>query len=381
MMPMHARNMAIILTAAVTLSAGSGLAADSRFEIDLKELPKAAAPLPAKSGHLPAKAVRKSAPKASSVRHVATDGNVRYTVKPGDHIFKILMRDFGLSNQQSERIIPEIARLNGIDDIRRLRVGQELVIPLTPSKRAVRHDTRSASEPEPAPLPAETAEPSAVEQAPSPVTAPAPQLQPDTASPAVPPPVTPLAEQVNAPAPQAAPVPDRPAQAVRVALHPVLAKDMDGMVDRLLDLLAPGWGRNRIVETGRESTDGSYMSIKVDRFFEQLGHRYIVSSESDPLTLTMLRLLEVKGDRVINIGREDGVTAVASRLAAKMELPRREGDFRVKCLDLPGGEFQLRGVWVSPAAPYGQQLLITGDQVPNCTAELLSGGEPPLAVK
>ena len=380
MMPMHARNMAIILTAAVTLSAGSGLAADSRFEIDLKELPKAAAPLPAKSGHLPAKAVRKSAPKASSVRHVATDGNVRYTVKPGDHIFKILMRDFGLSNQQSERIIPEIARLNGIDDIRRLRVGQELVIPLTPSKRAVRHDTRSASELEPA-LPAETAETSAVEQAPSPVTAPAPQLQPDTASPAVPPPVTPLAEQVNAPAPQTAPVPDRPAQAVRVALHPVLAKDTDGMVDRLLDLLAPGWGRNRIVETGRESTDGSYMSIKVDRFFEQLGHRYIVSSESDPLTLTMLRLLEVKGDRVINIGREDGVTAVASRLAAKMELPRREGDFRVKCLDLPGGEFQLRGVWVSPAAPYGQQLLITGDQVPNCTADLLSGGEPPLAVK
>jgi hypothetical protein len=112
-----------------------------------------------------------------------------------------------------------------------------------------------------------------------------------------------------------------------------------------------------------------------------LGHRYIVNSESDPLTLTMLRLLEVNGDRVINIGREDGVTAIASRLVAKMELPRREGRFRVKCLDLPGGELQLQGVWVSPAAPYGQQLLITGDQVPKCTAELLSGGEPPLAVK
>jgi len=366
----------MILTAALTLSAGSGLAADSRFEIDLKELPKAAAPLPAKSGHLPAKAVRKHAPKASSVRHVATDGNVRYTVKPGEHIFKILMRDFGLSNQQAERIIPEIARLNGIDDIRRLRVGQELLIPLTPSKRAAKHDTRSVAEP--APPPAETAERSAVELATVPVTAPA---SPDTASPAVPPPASPSPEQVNAPAPQAAPVPDRPAQAVRVALHPVLAKDMDGIVDRLLDLLAPGWGRNRIVETGRESTDGSYMSIKVDRYFEQLEHRYIVNSESDPLTLTMLRLLEVKGDRVVNIGREEGVAAVTSRLAAKMELPRREGDFRVKCLDLPGGEFQLRGVWVSPAAPYGQQLLITGDQVPNCTAELLSGGEPPLAVK
>jgi hypothetical protein len=380
MMPTQSKTMAMILTAALSLTTGSGNAADSRFEIDLKELPKVTAPHPAKSEQLPSKAVKKASPRTSP-RHVATDGNVRYTVKPGDHIFKILMRDFGLSNQQAERIIPEISRVNGIDDIRRLRVGQELIIPLTPSKRAAKRDTRSVDEPAAAPLPAETEESPAAAQAAPQVTSPAPQQQSDTALPAVPPPAKPAPEQVTAPAPQTAPAPDRPAQAVRVVVHPVQAKDMDGIVDILLDLLAPGWGRNRIVETGRESTDGSYMSIKVDRYFEQLGHRYIVNSESDPLTLTMLRLLEVNGDRVINIGREDGVTAIASRLVAKMELPRREGRFRVKCLDLPGGELQLQGVWVSPAAPYGQQLLITGDQVPKCTAELLSGGEPPLAVK
>ncbi|TWJ18969.1 LysM peptidoglycan-binding domain-containing protein [Geobacter argillaceus] len=380
MMPTQSLHMAIILAAALSLSVASGQAADSRFEIDLKELPKATASHPARSGHLPSQAAKKTSPK-TSVRHVATDGNVRYTVKSGDHIFKVLMRNFGLSNQQAERLIPEIARVNGIDDIRRLRVGQELLIPLTQSKRTVKHDTRSGTEPEPAPLPAQTAEPSAEGPATPPETAPSPQQQPGTALPAVPPAVSPAPEQAIAPAQQTAPHPDRPAQSIRVAVHPVPAKDMNGIVDILLDLLAPGWGRNRIVETGRESTDGSYISIKVGRYFEQSGHRYIVNSESDPLTLTMLRLLEVNGDRVINIGREEGVTAVTSRLVAKMELPRREGSFRVKCLDLPGGDFQLQGVWVSPAAPYGQQLLITGDQVPKCTAELLSGGELPLAGK
>ena len=380
MMPTKPMEMAIILAAALSLSAGSVPAADSRFEIDLRELPKAAAPHPARSEHLPAKAGKRPAPKPS-VRHVPADGNVRYTVKPGDHIFKILMRDFGLSNQQAERIIPEVARLNGIDDIRRLRVGQELAIPLTPSKRAVKPATRSVAESEPAPLPAESAEPSAEAQA-APVTAPLPQQQSVVPSAASVPAAAPSPVEVAVPAPQAVPASVVPAgQPVRVAVHPVRAKDPDGIVDLLLDILAPGWGRNRIVETGRESTDGSYMSIKVERYFEYLGHRYIVNSESDPLTLTMLRLFEVNGDRVINIGREEGVAAITSRLAAKMELPRREGDFRVKCLDLPGGEFRVQGVRVSPASPYGRQLLITGDQVPECTAELLSGGEPPLAGK
>ncbi len=158
-----------------------------------------------------------------------------------------------------------------------------------------------------------------------------------------------------------------------VVLCPVPARERDGLVDALLDLLAPGWVRNRIVEGGKESTDGSYVSIKVNRYFEHLGYRYIVNTESDPLTLTLLRLLEVQGDRVITIGANEGAIGIAARIAAKMELSQEEGTFRVKCLEPPGGEASVRGIRISPAAPYGQQLLITEDQVPKCTAELLAG--------
>ena len=367
MMPTHPMNRAIFLATALSLAGVSTEAADTRFEIDLKELPRATAP--AKSVRPPLPPSRKTSPK-SSIQHLTADGTVRYTVKPGDHIFKILVRDFGLSNQQAERIIPDIARLNGIGDIRRLRVGQELVIPLPPSpEKAGKFEPTGGTEKEPSPPPAQAETPLAKVQAAPLTTAPSPQPGPGSASPTVQPP-TPASPALNL-----------PAQTVRVNVCPVPAKDMDGIVDTLLDLLAPGWGRDRIVEAGWESTDGSYMSIKVARYFEHLGHRFIVNSKNDPLTLAMLRVLEVKGDRVINVGREEGVHAVAARLVAKMELPRQEGSFRVKCLDLPGGELQVQGVWVSPDAPFGQQLLITEDQVPACTAELLTGGEPPLVVK
>ena len=376
MMPTHSTYGVILLAALLCLASGSGQAADSRFEIDLKELP-ASAPSPAKGGHQPAKPGKRSAPQPSN-RRAIPDGTIRYTVKPGDHIFKILMRDFGLSNQQAERIIPDIARQNGIDDIRRLRVGQELLISLTPSRRAEKPaKARPDATPEPA-LPARATEQPAEITAPVPPSAPSPPPKQEAALPAASPPVPPLTEQPSVPAPPATPPLDQPARQVRVAVRSLHAPDMSSSLDILLDLLAPGWGRNRIVETGRDSNDGSYMSIKVDRYFEYLGHRFIVNSENDPLTLTLLRLLEVNGARVVNIGSEEGIAAVASTLVAKMELARREGSFRVKCLDQGGGEYRLQGIWVAPAPPFGQQQLITADQVPGCTAELLDNSEPPV---
>ena len=381
MMPAQSMNRAIFLAAALSLAGVSTEAADARFEIDLKELPRATAPHPAKSVHPPLPAGKKTATRAS-IQPGTADSRVRYTVKPGDHIFKILIRDFGLSNQQAKRIIPDIARLNGIVDIRRLRVGQELVIPLPPSpERTGKFEPTGGTEREPSPPPAQAEAPLAEVQAAPLTAAPSPQPVPGAASPTVQPPTPPLPEQSSVPVPHASPALNLPAQTVRVDVSPVPANDMDGGVDTLLDLLAPGWERDRIVEAGRESTDGSYMSIKVARYFEHLGHRYIVNSKNDPLTLTMLRVLEVKGDRVINVGRDEGVPAVVARLVAKMELPVHEGSFRVKCLDFPGGELQVQGVLVSPAGPYEQQLLITGDRVPACAAELLTGGEPSLVVK
>lgn len=52
-----------------------------------------------------------------------------YTVKPGDHLAKILMHDYGMSNKEAESFIEEIKIENNIYDIKRLKAGQKINIP------------------------------------------------------------------------------------------------------------------------------------------------------------------------------------------------------------------------------------------------------------
>ena len=52
-----------------------------------------------------------------------------YIVRQGDNLFKILMHEYGLSNDEAEAFIEEICRKNNIYDIRRLKIGQKIVIP------------------------------------------------------------------------------------------------------------------------------------------------------------------------------------------------------------------------------------------------------------
>lgn len=52
-----------------------------------------------------------------------------YTVKRGDNLFKIMMRNYGLSNDEAEAFIEEVRLENNILDIKRLKVGQKIVVP------------------------------------------------------------------------------------------------------------------------------------------------------------------------------------------------------------------------------------------------------------
>src|SRR5512137_1026325 len=113
----------LLLGAAIVLVApGLCRAMDPKFELDVKSLDQKATAPAAKAAVAP-----KAAPAARSAATGSGEG--LYTVKPGDHLFKILMYEFGLSNRETEELIPEVKRLNGITDIRRLKVGSTLRIP------------------------------------------------------------------------------------------------------------------------------------------------------------------------------------------------------------------------------------------------------------
>ncbi|MBC8019386.1 MAG: LysM peptidoglycan-binding domain-containing protein, partial [Verrucomicrobia bacterium] len=100
---------------------------DPSFELDSQALGVPAVSRPkttnAKTGKRAPHAREKKSPEPASAH-----GTI-HVVKSGDNLFKILMRDYGLSNDEAETFIEEIRRENNIYDIRRLKIGQKITIP------------------------------------------------------------------------------------------------------------------------------------------------------------------------------------------------------------------------------------------------------------
>jgi hypothetical protein len=99
-------------------------AMDPRFELDPQTL------------GVPAQAAKKTNPDRHAVRPrtdvttgAGADGTTIYVVKPGDNLFKILMREYGLRNDEADALAEVIRRDNNISDSRNLKVGQRIAIP------------------------------------------------------------------------------------------------------------------------------------------------------------------------------------------------------------------------------------------------------------
>lgn len=72
---------------------------------------------------------------ATSARKEANDTNgALYTIKPGDNVYKILMREYGLTSRQAAKFIEIVRRENNISNFRRLRIGQKISISILPRK-------------------------------------------------------------------------------------------------------------------------------------------------------------------------------------------------------------------------------------------------------
>lgn len=103
---------------------GAHAVMDPRFEIDPQALAGTGETVTLK------KTAGKRSSHTQSKRKLSKSGKGEvYTAKRGDNLFKILMRDYGLNNSEAEAFIEEIKRENNIYDIKRLKVGQKIIIP------------------------------------------------------------------------------------------------------------------------------------------------------------------------------------------------------------------------------------------------------------
>lgn len=112
------------MAATMTCTAAVHAAMDPRFELDTQALEGSQS-----SQKSPRKHEKRITHKRTGKLGNGHAQGTFYIVKQGDHLFKILMRDYGLSNDEAEAFIEEIRRENNIYDIKKLRVGQKISIP------------------------------------------------------------------------------------------------------------------------------------------------------------------------------------------------------------------------------------------------------------
>ncbi|MCM0080020.1 LysM peptidoglycan-binding domain-containing protein [Geomonas sp. Red32] len=137
--------LATLLVAGLPLSAR---ALDAKFEIAPQQLTRKApaASAPAGPSHAPASsaAPSPSAPSRAATSHAGTshagtsrasekhEGSretVRYTVKPGDQLYRILAREYGVTGDRADRLVRETRQLNHLSNVRGLQVGSTILLP------------------------------------------------------------------------------------------------------------------------------------------------------------------------------------------------------------------------------------------------------------
>lgn len=316
------------------------------FEIDLKELDK----LRSSSKKSPVTPRKSSVAKqAKTISAQQLKGTAHYTVKPGDNLFKILIRDFGLSNNEAEQRIPEIIRLNGLSGSQRLQIGKTLTIPAERQhKPAARHPRRTPEIP----------------GAPHSETTPPPQEQLD-----------------DKPATVEAPVTVEAAETAKkpfMSVHSISGSDTDQIVDMLLSALSLPWEKDKVIAGNAGSGSPESFSIKVQRYLELDSKRYVLSGTTiTPYEYTMFRLLEMAGYNVLRLEDREGFNELAEQLFRQLGFSYTAGRHCFTVADKTADKIIIEGYMVSLKKP-GVTVFITEKPLDAINAGILesSVGEP-----
>ena len=201
-----------------------------------------------------------------------------------------------------------------------------------------------------------------------------PEPKPATSADFIPPP-PPKTEPVVKEVPLSAPLP--PVVPAPVEIHTLNAVDTAQIVDQLLELLDLQVTKNRIVESGRDNTDGTYISIKVDRFFSNRGTDYIVAiGVTDPFNLTLLRLLEVAGTQVVTLQPGESLASIAGKILDKLQWPYTFGKQQLKLSPASDQVTEIDGLMLVTGGTSPRQLLITDKPLPKPEAPASGKGGP-----
>jgi hypothetical protein len=125
----------------------------------------------------------------------------------------------------------------------------------------------------------------------------------------------------------------------------VTAADPLRLVDGILAALYIKVSRDKVIEGGIDSLSGGLFSIKVGRYFEFGGNRYVIGEPtSDPFLYTMLRILETAGYRVVTVAPSNELTAQSRHLLQQLGITFAAGRYRLTPKTTPFDTRELSGV-------------------------------------
>lgn len=154
-------------------------------------------------------------------------------------------------------------------------------------------------------------------------------------------------------------------------LHQITDKEPKKITDSLLDALAIRFQADKNIDLYAQENIGVSLEVPVDRYFEDDGQRFVVSLFSgDPVTYTLVRLLETKGYRVIMLQDGDNLQSIADRMLSRMHLPAKYGEHDLWHRHEVGYGVRMPGVMIRDNRHGNRNLFITDRTVDPLVQEL-----------
>ncbi|MCK7514629.1 MAG: hypothetical protein MZV70_68635 [Desulfobacterales bacterium] len=135
-------------------------------------------------------------------------------------------------------------------------------------------------------------------------------------------------------------------------------------VDLLLQTMGLTAQRNSGLDLFNAAETGIALNVPVDILFERNGQKYVVSRfSSDPVSYTLMRLLETRGYRVITLENKDNTNTVISKLLGKMGEASAYTQQRLASDSTGRYHVEISGILLENATPNGGALMFTDRRV------------------
>jgi hypothetical protein len=147
--------------------------------------------------------------------------------------------------------------------------------------------------------------------------------------------------------------------------------NQDTIVDDIYEALSVRSEKNKNLLLDDGALSGVTMTVRADRYCESHNRKVVVSfSEENPVQYTLLRLLELKGYRVVMLKPEDDFKEIAEKILTTLGLPSVYGMQQLWVPDGTPFNVQLSGFVVTVGGRNGTRRFLTNVPIDPLVGEL-----------